>query len=244
MGADFADYDNDGWPDVFVDALGNQRYALFRNFKGAFQYVSDPAGISRATRSHSGWGAAFVDYDNDGWKDLFVGQGHVMDNIQLTQPNLRYLEPALLLRNEHGRFTEIAAFDQKKTVRGAAFGDLDNDGCIDIVLNNLGEHASILHNQCGKANHWLTVNTIGAASNRDGIGARIKLVTAAGEQFAMVSTAASYLSASDKRVHFGLGRESTVRELEISWPSGAVDRLTNLTVDKIVTVRERSSEAR
>ena len=167
-----------------------------------------------------------------------------MDNIQLTQPNLRYLEPALLLRNEHGRFTEIAAFDQKKTVRGAAFGDLDNDGCIDIVLNNLGEHASILHNQCGKANHWLTVNTIGAASNRDGIGARIKLVTAAGEQFAMVSTAASYLSASDKRVHFGLGRESTVRELEISWPSGAVDRLTNLTVDKIVTVRERSSEAR
>jgi enediyne biosynthesis protein E4 len=244
MGADFADYDNDGWPDVFIDALGNQRYALFRNLKGAFQYVSDPVGISRATRSHSGWGAAFFDYDNDGWKDLFVGQGHVMDNIQLTQPNLRYLEQALLLRNERGSFTEIAAFDRKKTVRGAAFGDLDDDGCVDIVLNNLSDRASVLHNACGKTNHWLTLNTIGTASNRDGIGAKIKLVTAAGEQYGMVSTASSYLSANDKRVHFGLGRESAVRELEITWPSGAVNRLTNVPVDQIINVRERSSAAR
>ena len=244
MGVDFADYDNDGWPDVFIDALGNQRYALFRNFKGAFQYVSDSAGISRATRSHSGWGAAFFDYDNDGWKDLFVGQGHVMDNIELTQPNLRYLEPALLLKNERGRFIEIAAFDGKKTVRGMAFGDLDNDGCVDLVVNNLGERGRLFHNQCGNGNHWLTVNTIGTASNRDGIGAKIKLVTAAGEQYAMVSTASSYLSASDKRVHFGLGHESAIRELEITWPSGAVDRLTNVGADRIVTAREGSSEAR
>lgn len=244
MGADFADYDNDGWPDVFVDALANQRYALFRNFKGAFQYVSDAAGVSRATHFHSGWGAAFLDYDNDGWKDLFVGQGHVMDNIQLTQPNLRYLEPSLLLRNEHGHFVDVAAFDQKRTVRGAAFGDLDNDGCVDIVLNNLGERASVLHNQCGSGNHWLSVNTIGTASNRDGIGAAIKLVTAAGEQHAMVSTASSYLSASDKRVHFGLGRETMVRELEISWPSGAVQRLTNVPGDRNLTVREESPGAR
>ena len=93
MGVDFADYDNDGWPDIFVNALANQRYALFHNIKGSFQYASGQTGLAAATRKHSGWGAKFIDYDNDGWKDLFVGQGHVMDNIQLTQPDLRYLEP-------------------------------------------------------------------------------------------------------------------------------------------------------
>ena len=135
MGVDFADYNNDGWPDIFVNALANQRYALFRNTKGSFQYASGQTGLAAATRKHSGWGAKFIDYDNDGWKDLFVGQGHVMDNIQLTQPDLRYLEPPLLLRNEHGKLIPVPAFDQPVAARGVAFGDIDNDGSIDLVMN-------------------------------------------------------------------------------------------------------------
>ena len=215
MGVDFDDYDNDGWPDIFVNALANQRYALFHNVKGSFEYVSNRTGVGAASLLHSGWGAKFFDYDNDGWKDLFVGQGHVMDNIQLTQPNLRYLEPPLLLRNVNGKFSNVSAksgapFQQPRTTRGVAFGDLDNDGFIDIVMNCNDEPAVILRNQGGNGNHWLAVNTVGTKSNRDGIGARIKLTLPDGtSQYGFVSTASSYLSASDKRVHFGLGAQKT-----------------------------------
>ena len=109
MGVDFADYDNDGWPDVFINALANQRYALFQNRKGeSFDYVSGPTGVARITAAHSGWGAKFFDYDNDGWKDLFVAQGHVMDNIELTQPGFRYREPLLLMGNRQGKFEDVS----------------------------------------------------------------------------------------------------------------------------------------
>src|SRR5262249_30019421 len=124
MGTDFADYDNDGWADLFANALAAERYALFHNAKGSFEYVSDSSGVGRATISHSGWGAKFIDYDNDGWKDLFVGQGHVMDNIELTQPHLHYLESPLLLHNVRGTFTDASeragmAFRAKLAARGA-----------------------------------------------------------------------------------------------------------------------------
>ncbi|MEJ7608792.1 MAG: VCBS repeat-containing protein [Bryobacteraceae bacterium] len=109
MGADFADYDNDGWPDVFINALANQRYSLFKNMKGSFEYASGTTNVSSVTRTHSGWGARFLDFDNDGWKDVFVGQGHVMDNIELTQPNIRYLEPLLLMRNIKGKYQDASA---------------------------------------------------------------------------------------------------------------------------------------
>jgi hypothetical protein len=243
MGVDFADYDNDGWPDIFVNALANQRYALFRNIKGSFQYASGQTGLAAATRKHSGWGAKFIDYDNDGWKDLFVGQGHVMDNIQLTQPDLRYLEPPLLLRNEHGKLTPMPAFDQPGAARGVAFGDIDNDGSIDLVMNCNGAPAVVLRNR-GNTNHWIMVNTIGARSNRDGIGAQLHLVTSGGEQYGVVSTASSYLSASDKRVHFGLGNDKLVKFLEVTWPSGTVQRLENVKADQILTVRERAADRR
>src|SRR5216684_6039413 len=140
MGADFADYDNDGWPDLFVNALATQRYALFHNRNGSFDYVSDSAGVGAASIQHSGWGSKFFDYDNDAWKDLFVGQGHVMDNIQLTQPHLRYLEPPLLMRNVKGKFVDVSAdlgpdLRKPRAARGVAFGDLNNDGWVDIVIN-------------------------------------------------------------------------------------------------------------
>jgi hypothetical protein len=244
MGADFADYDNDGWPDVFVNALANQKYALFRNNKGKFEDIIDAIGLGAITMSHSGWGAKWIDYDNDGKLDLFVAQGHVMDNIELTEPTLRYREPPLLLRNDGTRFQDVSsqsgpAFQIPVAARGAAFGDLDNDGFIDIAINCNDGPAIILRNQGGNGNHWLLVNLIGSASNRDGIGAKLRLVTEDGaERFSFVSTAGSYLSASDKRAHFGLGSSKKIKLLEITWPSGKVQRLDSIMADQSLTVRE------
>jgi hypothetical protein len=244
MGTDFADYDNDGWADLFANALASERYALFHNTKGSFEYVSDSSGVGRATISHSGWGAKFIDYDNDGWKDLFVGQGHVMDNIELTQPHLHYLESPLLLHNVRGKFMDASeragmAFRTKLAARGAAFGDLDNDGWIDAVINCDNGSPVLLKNLRAGGNHWLIVNTIGTASNRDGIGANLTLTTASGlKQYAIVTTGGSYLSASDKRVHFGLGQDKSVKLLQVQWPSGKAQRLENVPADQIVTVTE------
>lgn len=245
MGVDFADYDNDGWPDVFINALANQRYALFQNQKGrGFEYVSGRTGISRITANHSGWGAKFVDYDNDGWKDLFVVQGHVMDNIELTQPSSRYREPLLLMQNRKGTFVDISrssgdGLQTPLAARGAAFGDLNNDGSIDVAINCNDGPAVVLMNRGGNGNHWLLLNPMGTRSNRDGIGARVRLVSKSGlEQHGFVSTAGSYASASDKRVHFGLGRDDTARLVEITWPSGSVQRLENVHADQVLTVKE------
>ena len=247
MGVAFEDYDNDGWPDIFIGDLANQKYALFRNVKGAFQYVSNTTGVAQMTMAHSGWGTGLIDYDNDGWKDLFVAQSHVMDNIAYFQGNVRYLEPLLLLRNVRGRFEDVSAqsgqpFRSLQAARGAAFGDLDNDGQIDIVVSCLDGKPMLLHNR-GSPNHWLTVNTVGTVGNRDGIGARLHLVSQSGaSQFATVTTGGSYFSASDKRVHFGLGADKAIRTLEIAWPSGAVQTLHDVAVDRILTVREPSKE--
>jgi enediyne biosynthesis protein E4 len=245
MGIDFGDYLNDGWPALFIDALTSQRYALYQNLKGAsFEYVSADAGISRASASHSGWGAKFIDYDNDGWKDLFIAQGHVMDNIELTQPAARYLEPMLLLRNRKGVLEDVSSacgepFRMPLAARGAAFGDLNNDGSIDIAVNCNNGPAIVLMNRGGDGNHWLLVNTVGTRSNRDGLGASIRLISAAGEeQHGFVSVAGSYASSSDKRVHFGLGPSSEIRLLEITWPSGTVQRLQNVKADQVLTLRE------
>jgi hypothetical protein len=244
MGVDFADYDNDGWPDVFVNALANQRYALFRNNKGSFEYVSGPSGVGGITKLHSGWGAKFVDVDNDGWRDLFVAQGHVMDNIELTQPSVRYLETLLLMRNRQGKFEDVSEasgppFKTALAARGAAFGDLNNDGSMDIVISCNAQPALVLRNQAGKKHAWLTIETVGTRSNRDGIGAAIRVVSDSGtEQHAFVSTASSYLSASDKRVHFGLGSAKLVSLVEVRWPSGAAQQIKDVTLNRILTVRE------
>jgi hypothetical protein len=244
MGVDFEDYDNDGWPDVIVNALSLQKYALFRNVKGAFDYVSGPSGLGRITLSYSGWGMKFIDYDNDGWKDVFVGQGHSMDTIALTQPSVQYLQPLLLMRNIVGKFEDVSdrsgeVFRAGWAARGVAFGDLDNDGLVDVVVNSNDQRALLLRNQGAKGNHWLFVNTIGASSNHDGIGAKLHLVSVSGKhQYAMVSSSGSYLSANDKRVHFGLGPDESVKLLEITWPSGLVQKLDSLVADQILTVHE------
>jgi len=243
MGVDFADYDNDGWPDVFVNALAKQKYALFHNRSGTFEYVSGRVGLGAASVAHSGWGTKFVDYDNSGRKDLFVAQGHVMDNIQLTQPDVRYFEPSLLLKNLPPYFRDVskdagAVFSRPLSARGAAVGYLRNDGKVDIVLN-CNEAPAVFMEWSGDANRWLIVDTVGTRSNRDGIGAQVEIVTTDGKhQYGIVSSAGSYLSASDERVHFGLGQNTIVKELNIQWPSGEQQRLNNVKADQVLVVHE------
>jgi hypothetical protein len=233
MGVDFSDYDNDGLPDVVITDLSNERYILFRNNgDGSFRDATNQSGMGSATLSFSGWSTHFFDFDNDGWKDLFVAQSHVMDTIEKTSPNLRYLEPPLLLRNQAGHFSRILAgevFQREWAGRGAAFGDLDNDGDIDIVVSNVGQKAYVLRNDGGNAKNWIGIETVGTKSNRDGIGARIKVVSASGlTQSYTVNTAVGYLSASDKRVITGLGDDVTAKLIEIRWPSGIVQKFENV----------------
>jgi hypothetical protein len=244
MGADFGDFKNTGWPSVFVNALANQKYKLFQNNKATFDDMTDAIGLGALTMSHSGWGAKWIDYDNDGWLDLFIAQGHVMDNIELTEPTLRYLEPPLLLKNNQGRFSKVPGdggnvFAIPVAARGAAFGDFDNDGFVDIAINCNNGPPSILRNcSGGNGNHWLTLNLIGSSSNRDAIGAKVRLVGETGQQTRFVSTAGSYISASDKRVHFGLGPSKKVQLIEITWPSGLNQRIESVAADQILTIKE------
>ena len=244
MGVDFADYDNDGWPDLVVTDLANQRYALYRNaHDGSFSYVTMNSGVGRISMTHSGWGVRFLDYDNDGWKDLLVAQGHDLDTIELTSPNLRYREPMLLLRNTNGNFRDVSAasgtvFEKPWVARGMAIGDLDNDGRLDAVVTTNDGPAHLLRNETPGGNHWLLLNLVGHRSNRDGIGATLEVETAGGKQCATVTTAGSYLSSSDKRVHFGLGESTEAAKIVIRWPSGVVQTLDHVKADQILRVDE------
>jgi hypothetical protein len=249
MGVDFADYDNDGWPDIAVTDLANQRYSVYRNNRnGTFDDVSNSNGIGAMSQMHSGWSLRFMDYDNDGWKDLLIAQGHDLDTIQRTSPQLRYKEPMMLVRNTGKNFVDISdisgdIFQDAWVGRGMAIGDLDNDGRIDAAVSTNGGPAHILLNQTVTSNHWLTLHLTGHKSNRDGIGALVKLTTAHGSQWALVTTSSGYLSASDPRVHFGLGDSSLATSIEIHWPSGIVQTLVNIKGDRQVQIDEPLGEA-
>ncbi len=244
MGIDFQDYDNDGLPDLVITNLANQKYALYRNNgDGSFTYDTYASGFARMTLLHSGWGIHFLDYDNDGRKDLLVSQGHDLDTVELNFPQLHYKEPMLLARNTGKGFLDVSkdsgpAFSQPWVGRGMAVGDLDNDGRLDAVVSTNGGAAHILHNETRTDNHWVTLALTGHISNRDAIGALVKLTTAHGVQYATVSTTGSYLSSNDKRVHFGLATDTTVKSVEIHWPSGIVQHLENLAVDRSIPIDE------
>ncbi len=235
MGVAFADYDNDGRPDIAVTNLALEKYALYRNDgSGQFSYSSLTTGLAALTARNSGWGVGLYDFDNDGWKDLFVAQSHVLDNVEKIHSGLRYLEPPALFGNEAGRFEKsVLAHLPSVAGRGAAFGDLNNDGYVDVVVSVLAGHPLVLLNRGGQ-NHWLTLKLAGLHSNRSGIGATVKV----GKQWAYATTSGSYLSASDERLYFGLGSEKQAA-VEIVWPGGKKQVIENIAADQIVTVKEK-----
>ena len=249
MGVDFSDFNNDGWPDVIVTDLANQRYALYQNNgDGSFTYASQVSGIGRITMTHSGWGNRFFDYDNDGWKDLLVAQGHDLDTIEMNYPNLHYREPMLLAHNSGKTFVDVSresgdVFQQFWVARGLAIGDLDNDGRVDAVVTTNDGPAFVLHNETPSQNHWLLLNLVGHKSNRDAIGTAVTLTTNATTQYATVSTAGSYQSSSDKRIHFGLGKETVVSRIEIRWPSGIIQVLKNVKADQLLRIDEPTASS-
>ena len=246
MGVDFEDYDNDGRPDVVATALAKELYPLFRNEGGGtFGYVTRQTGLAEITARLSGWSVKLVDLNHDGWKDLFAAQSHVLDNVELMEPGLSYLQPPLLALNQAGRFVDASAsagppFHTSIAGRGAAFGDLDNDGDTDVVLGTLNDSPLVLYSNASEGeNHWLQVRLTGRESVRDGQGARVSIRTASGgEQVRYATTAGGYLSANDPRLHFGLGSESDVAQIKVHWPSGAQQVLENIETDRLIAVRE------
>jgi enediyne biosynthesis protein E4 len=247
MGVDFSDYNNDGLPDLVITDLANQKYVLYQNSgNGTFSYSSYVSGLAGATLLHSGWGVGFFDYDNDGWKDLIIAQGHDIDNIQLDYPQLRYKEPLLLLHNDGKRFVDVSkasgdVFQEAWVGRGLALGDIWNDGHVDVVVSTNDGPAYIVRNELATNNHWLGIKLVGHTSNRDGIGAEIKLTTSKGTQFVTVSASGSYLSANDKRAHFGLGSDAVVQAINIRWPSGMLQTLKSIPSDRMMIIDEPAS---
>jgi len=249
MGVDFRDWNNDGEPSLFVTALGGETFPLFRNEgNGFFSADTYVAGIGFRSIKMSGWGAGIYDFDNDGYKDLFSANSHVSENADI-DPQQHYLQPNAVFRNLHnGTFTDVSAeagasMQNRAAHRGCAFGDLNNDGKIDVIVSAIGSPAELLYNTSTDANHWILIKTVGVKSNRDGIGTRIKVTETTGPvQYNHVTTAGSYASSSDPRVHFGLGTDPIIKEIELKWPSGTVQVLRNVKADQILSVTEESTQ--
>jgi enediyne biosynthesis protein E4 len=237
MGVVFQDYDNDGRPDVLVTVLPRELYSLYHNDgDGSFSYKSLEAGLGALTSGSSGWGVGFEDFDNDGWKDLFVAQSHVLDNVEKIDASLSYKELPLLALNHQGRFERAdSGVTTPLAARGAAFGDINNDGWIDVVVTALGGPPVLLLNRGGggEGNHWLCITLRGTRSNRDGYGARVSV----NGQTRFASSAGSYICANDKRLHFGLGSAAKA-SVEVLWPSGAKQVLNDVRANQFLEVRE------
>jgi hypothetical protein len=242
MGSDAKDFNNDGWVDIVYNDLMNQSFGLFRNEGGkSFEYVSLGTGIENLSRPFSGWSIGFIDYDNDGWKDMYSANGDI-DNFHENSK-----QHDTMFRNVNGAgFVDVSKemgndFLSLGYHRGAAFVDLNNDGSMDIVVTALGEKPRILLNNGLRHNHWILLDLHGHKSNRDGIGARVDLTTASGRHlYNHVTTSVGFMSSSDRRVHFGLEKESVIEAIEISWPSGIIQRLEHVAADQILKVDEPS----
>jgi hypothetical protein len=239
MGVTVADYDHDGKFDLFITNFDDDYNTLYHNEgRNSFTDVSHAARVAAVSLPYVGWGTKFFDYDNDGWVDIFVGNGHVYPQIPT------YRQRNFLHRNNRdGAFTELGEqlgvpFLEKRSARGVAFGDLDNDGDVDIVINNLDGAPQLLRNDGGNAGNAVLIKTVGVKSNRDGIGAKVKIVAGDLAQIDEVRSGDSYISQSDLRLHFGLEKRTKIDLIEVRWPSGQVDKITDAGVNKILTIKE------
>jgi hypothetical protein len=245
MGADFRDVNNDGWEDIWHTAIEGETFPLFKNSgNGEFAEVTMVAGL-HATRNMSGWSNGIFDFDNDGWKDLFVVRGNTQDNIAKMSTR-QYAEPASVFRNlANGKFIDVSAeagpdFQKPAAQRGVAFGDLDNDGRIDAVVSILNGSAKYFHNISAGGNHWILLKLVGTKSNRMGLGARVRITTGDGaRQYNHATTSTGYACSSDARVHFGLGSAKLISGIDISWPSGIHQVLRDVPADRILTITEK-----
>jgi len=234
MGVAFQDYDNDGLPDLLITQLPHEPYVVFHNDGNkSFSAQELETGFGALSETSSGWGVGLEDFDNDGWKDAFIVQGHVFDNVHSYDNSLRYRDVPLLALNNRGHFQRGNVGSTRAVAgRGAAFGDLNNDGWIDAVTTSLGDGPQFYLNRGGKS-HWLTITLRGMSSNRDGYGARVQV----NGQVRFATAAGSYLSSSDKRLHFGLG-DNHKAEIEIRWPSGIRQTLRDVPADQFLTIKE------
>lgn len=243
MGLDFRDFNNDGLPDIAYVALNNQTFPLIENAgKGEFREVTSPSGMREASMKMAGYCAALYDFDNDGWKDLFVTRGHVetmpIPGADIDQFNTVFRNPGA--SGKWKPYTETAGFDATRggRHRGCAFGDLDGDGRVDVVATALDRDAEIWMNHSPKAGHWLDIQLRGTVSNRDGIGARVKVVSKSETQYNHMTTSVGYASSSYGPVYFGLGQDTRAESVQIRWPSGKVQTLHNVAADQVVKVTE------
>jgi hypothetical protein len=240
MGSDAKDFDNDGWVDIAYNDLAHEVFGLFRNVEGRFfDDVTTQTNIEKLSRTLSGWSIGFIDYDNDGWKDIYSANG----DVDYIGPNAKQHD--IMWRNLGGKtFADVSEemgpdFLFMGYQRGSAFVDLNNDGFMDLVVTSLGERPRILMNNAINGNHWVMFDLRGHQSPRDGIGAKIKVITASGRTlYNHATTSVGFMSSSDRRVHFGLGKEQAIKSVEIRWPSGIVQQLDHVAVDHIVKVEE------
>lgn len=248
MGADFRDIDNDGRPDIFETAMFRDGFPLYRNLgDGQFQDVADSSGLTALTSGITAWGVGVFDFDNDGNKDLFTATADILDNA-MELAHRPFALPNRVFRNKGDlTFEDVSAkagpsFQVPAPHRGAAFGDLNNDGKIDVVVTVLNGAPEIWMNRSHNRNHWIILKLVGVESNRDGLGTKIKVTTSLGSQYNQANTAMSYNSSSDKRVHFGLSSATVIESIELTWPSGIRQVLKNINSDQILTITESATK--
>jgi hypothetical protein len=242
MGVDAADFDGDGWQDLFVANIDQELFSLYQNQRD-LSFIDKPGEIGRATRLLSGWGLKFFDYDNDGNPDLILANGHPDDMVEVQSLKVKYKEPLLMFENVNGTFKNVSAtsgavFSKDFPARGLALGDYDNDGDLDVLIINNGAAPILLRNEGGNRNNWLGLQLVATRSNPAAVGAIITWEAGGVKHRRLKTSGGSFLATHDPREILGIGQATKIDSVEIKWPSGRVDRLTNLPINKYIKVVE------